>query len=246
MSNRTQLLDNYFRFVIGEAGFSSDGGRFYLERLFGEIDWAGKRMLDIGGGRGVFSYYAACMGAAEVVCLEPQGDGGMDDMHDIFRETGQQLPGLENIRLEINTIQDYDPGDDRFDVVLMHASINHLDEDACILLHKDENAREVYRGVLGKVAGMCNPGAVLIAVDVSRINFFGQLGMRNPFSPSIEWHKHQPPSLWAQLLADVGFANPRVSWQNRKRGNAVLRAILSNPVAAYFETSYFCLKMQRT
>lgn len=245
MTSQQERLDAYFRTVIQSAGFTPEGGRFYLERLFRGIDLTGKRVLDIGGGRGVFSYYAACMGAAQVVCLEPQGAGGKSDMHAIFAETGRQLPGLDNIRLEVDTIQNYDPGDDDFDVILMHASINHIDEDACIRLHTDEAAREVYRGIFRKIAGMCAPGGHLIAADVSRLNFFGHLGVKNPLAPYIEWHKHQPPSLWARLLADAGFVNPRVSWQNRKRGHRLIRALLDNPVAAYFETSYFCLTMDR-
>lgn len=244
--NRQQLLDTYYATVVQRGGFTPAGGRYYMEHLFAGVDFEGKRMLDIGGGRGVFSYYAACMGAADVVCLEPQDAGSTDDMNRVFRETGEQLVGLDNVRLVMDTIQNYDPGDERFDIILSHASINHLDENACIQLHKQESARDVYRDVFRRIAGMCNPGAKLIAVDLSRLNFFALLGVTNPFAPVIEWHKHQPPSLWAQLLAECGFENPRITWGNRRRKNAALRALLNNAVAEYFLTSHFCLRMDKS
>jgi 2-polyprenyl-3-methyl-5-hydroxy-6-metoxy-1,4-benzoquinol methylase len=238
-------LDTYFARVVQRSGFTAAGGRFYLERIFQGIDFTGKRMLDIGGGRGAFSYYAGCRGAAEVICLEPQGAGSTADMNQTFRALGAELGGMENVRLVADTIQNYDPGEGRFDIVLSHASINHLDEEACIRLHRDSGARATYHALFRKIADMCNPGAELIACDVSRVNFFGLLGVANPFAPCIAWHKHQPPSVWAALLAEAGFSHPRVTWGNRRRRNAVLRGLLNNAVAEYFQGSQFCLRMRR-
>jgi len=243
--NRVELLQTYYATVVQRSGFTPEGGRFYMENLFRGVDFAGKRMLDIGGGRGVFSYYAGCMGAAEVVCLEPQVAGSTDDMNVAFRETGAQLKGMENVRLLLDTIQEYDPGDTRFDIILSHASINHLNEDACIRLHRDPAARETYLEIFRKIASMCNPGAWLIACDVSRLNFFGKIGVRNPMAPVIEWHKHQPPSLWAELLAEAGFGGAEITWGNRRRRNAFFRALLNNAPVDYFQTSHFCLRMRR-
>jgi SAM-dependent methyltransferase len=243
--NRSELLDAYFATVVQRSNFTPAGGRFYLERIFRGVDFAGKRMLDIGGGRGVFSYYAGCMGASDVVCLEPQGAGSSVDMNETFRATGAQLGGMPNVRLVVDTIQHYDPGDERFDIVLSHASINHLNEDACIRLHRDAGARDAYRNIFRKIAGMCNPGAVLIACDVSRVNFFGHLGMVNPLAPTIEWHKHQPPSVWAALLTEAGFGDPHVTWNNRRRRNAFFRFLLNHRLPEYFQGSQFCLRMRR-
>ena len=242
--DQSELLDAYFTNVVQRAGFTPVGGRFYIDHLFAGIDFARKRMLDIGGGRGVFSYYAACMGA-KVVCLEPQDAGSTDDMNAAFHETGAQLGNLPNVRLVVDTIQNYDPGDEHFDIVLSHASINHLDEDACIRLHRHTDARETYLKLFRKIAGMCNPGAHLVVCDVSRQNLFGLLRVTNPMAPAIEWHKHQPPAVWSQLLQESGFADPRVTWGNRRRRNALFRMMLNNRFADYFQTSHFCLRMIR-
>ena len=71
------LLDRFYDTVTRTHNlFSSRGNlEFYLKYIFGPIDFAGRTMLDVGGGSGVFSFYAACKGARRVACLEPEGDG---------------------------------------------------------------------------------------------------------------------------------------------------------------------------
>lgn len=204
----------------------------------------GARVLDIGGGNGAYSFYAAAAGAKEVVCLEPVAAGAPDGITTGFQRLHERLPFLRNVRLEPTTLQAFEPAGATFDVIIMHASINHLDEDACVHLLDDESARERYRVIFQKIARLSSPGARLVAVDCSRYNFFALLGRRNPFSPDIEWHKHQSPQVWARLLAEAGFVKPRISWNNRRMRNAGVRLLLGNRVASYFQSSQFCLRME--
>jgi hypothetical protein len=63
--------------------------------------------------------------------------------------------------------------------------------------------------------------------------------------PHIEWEKHQAPGVWVRLLEEVGFAQPRLRWSSFNRLRGTGRALLGNPVAAYFLTSHFCLQMRK-
>jgi FkbM family methyltransferase len=45
-----------------------------LNSFFGNIDFSNKNFLDIGGGIGLHSFYAASKGARQVICLEPEAD----------------------------------------------------------------------------------------------------------------------------------------------------------------------------
>ena len=47
--------------------------RFYTSWLFRNADFTGRRVLDVGGGSGIMTLYAAASGASTAVCLEPQG-----------------------------------------------------------------------------------------------------------------------------------------------------------------------------
>ena len=234
-------VDRYYRLIDQRRlGSSSAIWKFYVEQLFEGIPLAGKRILDIGAGTGLLSLYAACNGAERVVALEPEAAGSRQDMRTVFHATAAEL-GCTQVEMLPLTFQEYEPAGQQFDVVMVHQAINHLDEEACIRLHVDEAARDTFRRLLAKLAGMCADGAKVILVDVSRYNFFGQLGLRCPFAKTIEWRKHQPPKVWSRLLSDAGFRRRRVHWFAFNRLGRLGRILLGNAIAAYFLGTNFCL-----
>ena len=217
--------------------------RALMDSLFRGIDFEGKRVLDIGGGEGVYSFYAAAMGAAEVVCLEPEGAGSLGGEMTVFEQTRAALPHLP-VRLVAQGVQNYA---DRagFDVVALIASINHLDEPACERLHHDVEARAAYRDIFRHIASLTRPGGRIVIADCTRHNFFAALGLTNPLCRTIEWEKHQAPETWASVLTQAGFRNPRISWEPLYRLGPTVQALLSNKVAAWFLKSCFRLEMER-
>jgi SAM-dependent methyltransferase len=234
------LLDRYYAALRKEGLHrSTRGPSFYQRTFFRGISFAGKRLLDIGGGNGEQSFYAACRGAAQVVCLEPDPREA-----EVFGRLAAALP-LPQVTFCQSTIQEYEPGDGRFDLLLSHDSINHVDETACINLRRDPAARQAYLEVFRKLHRLAAPGATLLITDASPHNFFPHLHLRNPFSRGIEWHKHQPPRVWATLLAEAGFTRPHISWSSIGRFLWPGRLLLGNRVGAYFLNSHFRLVMQR-
>jgi len=73
-----------------------------------------------------------------------------------YKEFTQDL-GLESFRVE-----DFDPGNKVFDIILLHNSINHLDEVACANLQHDSQSVETYRAIFQKLSNMASHGAKLI------------------------------------------------------------------------------------
>ncbi|HZD21143.1 MAG TPA: class I SAM-dependent methyltransferase [Burkholderiales bacterium] len=211
--------------------------------LFRGIDFAGRRVLDIGGGEGIYSFYAAAMGASEVVCLEPEAEGSVGGDTRTFQRIRQCMPQLP-VRLVERRVNDYHD-DDGFDVVAMIASINHLDEQACERLLDHPAARAAYRQVFARIASLTKPGGRLIIADCTRYNFFAALGLKNPLCPTIEWEKHQTPDTWASLLLSAGFCKPRITWEPLYRFGPAVQALLSNKLAAWFLKSCFRLEMER-
>src|SRR5438067_4566581 len=55
-----------------------------MQSLFRGVQFDGKRVLDIGGGDGIYSFYAAARGATEVMCLEPEARGAIPGAANIF------------------------------------------------------------------------------------------------------------------------------------------------------------------
>lgn len=217
---------------------------FHMRSLFSRTPLQGARLLDIGGGSGICTLWAAAMGAAEAVCLEPEAAGSTEGSGAVFARMRNRLGVGDAARLESTTVQAYET-DRPFDVILLHNSINHLDEDACIHLLDDPEKRARYEVLFRKLASWSKPGARLIACDCARRNFFADLGLKSPFARDIEWHKHQSPRTWAELLSEAGFTEPRVRWTSYNSLRAPGRFMTGNALVAYFTRSHFHLEMRR-
>lgn len=218
--------------------------RHQMTFLYDGIDFQGKRVLDIGGGAGRHTFYAAASGAREVVTIEPEGDGGHDEMHDSFDQWRSAL-GAANTRLVDTTVQAFVADGQRYDIVLIQDAINHFDEPACIELHRSEASRRSYAAIFRSISDLIVPGGLLVLSDCSSRNLFPALGLRNPIDPAIEWHKHQPPEVWADLAAGAGLRRTRLRWSTPARFGALGAALLGSRLGAYVFTSHFVIDFRK-
>lgn len=216
----------------------------FYARLLEGIDFRGKAVLDIGGGVGLAATYALARGAESATLLEPEAAGSQNDQLNRARKMREELGLADRFAVESSTLQAFDGGDARFDVAILEASINHLDEDAVISLLESEASRERYRAIMTKLASLLRPGSIIVISDCARHNFFGDLGLRNPLVPSIDWPKHQQPRTWIKLLKTCGFSSPTVRWGIHNTLGSLGRRLLGNAVAFYFLSSYFILTMR--
>jgi len=218
--------------------------KFQMDTLFKDIDLKNKRVLDIGGGAGLFSFYASCSGAKKVVCLEPEAEGSASGVTDKFLKLKEHFK-RNDVVLKPLTLQTFETEGDTFDIILLYDSINHLDETLCINLLRDSKSKAIYQSIFSKIYSLSNEGAKLIVCDCSRYNFFALFKIRNPFVPTIEWHKHQSPTLWVNLLGKAGFTNPKIRWSSFNILRNWGKVLFGNKLMAYFLTSHFRLIMDK-
>jgi SAM-dependent methyltransferase len=245
MGHPSAGIEKYYDVILSEKIHASEETlEFVLDNLFGGINFINKRVLDIGGGRGLFSFYAASCGAEKVICVDPESAGGGVGIHAQFIGIQGQL-GLSNVRLEPVAFQEYKSDGRPFDVIILHNSINHLDESACIHLMKDERARAVYRSIFFRLAALSKVGTKLIICDCSNFNFYALTGRTNPYAPTIEWHKHQAPEVWVEMLTEAGFADPEIRWKSIDAWGRLGKLLTGNKLMSFFLNSHFCIFMTK-
>jgi Methyltransferase domain len=238
-------VGTYFAAVAAEwPQVSHRNLEFRLRNLFDGIRLQDARVLDLGAGDGLYSLYPVAAGAERLVALEPEAAGSGSGVRARFERATARL-GTTAVDLRAETLQEYDSAGERFDVVISHSSINHLDEPACMALQHSEAARGVYRALLGKIASLTEPGGSLVVLDASRSNLFARLPVRHPLAPSIEWEKHQRPELWIDLLREAGFERPNLRWGSFSTLRTPGRVLLGNRLASWFLGLAFLLTMTR-
>lgn len=238
-------VDNFLSTMISKGAYpSKENLRFKYNQIFGNIDFEGKNVLEIGGGKGVFCFYAAIHGANWVVNLEPEGEGSKSFYIKNFSDLKDAL-GVNNVELVESTFQEYDSLNRKFDIILLYNSINHLDEEACITLLKKPGSWDIYRNIFKRIHSLSNYSAKIILGDCSNKNFFPMIGLQNPICKNIEWHKHQAPSVWIKLLKECGFSNPEISWTSFNSTGNTGKLLFGNRYLSYFLISHFVLKMDK-
>jgi SAM-dependent methyltransferase len=239
LSSTDDRLDRAGR-LVGYANGTRYGARG--EFLFAGVPLDGASVLEVGCGTGAWALWAALHGARQVIGIEPEAAGSTSNTLVTFRRNIETL-GLKDQVSARNCFLHQLPAQRRpFDVVVMFNVINHLDEDAVVVMHRDQAAFERFVSALKDLRGRVRRGAWIIVADCTRENFWPRLGMRSPLAPNIDWEKHQDPQTWSRAFEQAGFERVDLRWSPLQ---PFLRAT-SNKFVQYFTASHFVLRFRAT
>ncbi len=234
---------------VDQAGLFRRHGFAALERrgraLFGASPFREQHVLEIGAGDGLLSLWLLERGARSVVSLEPEAAGattGVGARAAAHRERLGLAPERWEYRAE--TLQRYE-ADRAFGLVVSHSSVNHLDEPACEKLGYDDEARARYTHIFGRVKDLMVTGGHFVCADVGRHNLWGTHGWASPWAPEIEWHKHQEPETWCELMMQAGLTPISIRWQHPFYRLGPIGAVLQNKVMSRCLASQFSITARR-
>ena len=238
-------LKNYINFLIDNKLTSKHSFNrnilyknfeFYLNNTFQDIDFKDKNVLDIGSGNGIFSFYAKICGARKVICLEPSLDGSSNNNNYIFNLIKKNFK-FKDVTYLAENVQDYITYQ-KFDLIILKDSINHIDEESCINLKKSNIFKNNYINLFNKIYGLMSTNANIFISDCSNKNFFDDLNLKNPFVSDIEWFKHQDPNEWIKLMKITNYNIDSLKWSSIN-SLRFLKNFNNNKIISYFTSSNF-------
>lgn len=242
MQNKLKKTKNFCLCAVRYGAYSNSRSlKYYLHYMFEGVPLAKTTLLDVGGGSGLLSLWAALNGS-KVICLEPESNGSTSEVSKIFKNIKNCIDKKLNAKLKDQPLLSFlNQTKSKFNIVVMANSINHLDENACIRLNKEMKYKKTYLKILKSIFDAMYPGGYLIITDCSKSNFFNDVGIRSPFMKTIQWEKHQDPLTWNNLLNQVGFETNSPQWSTPNVFGNLGRKILGNRFWAYFLFSHFRL-----
>lgn len=234
----SEKIDDFYDTVLKNSNYNNKKNlQRHLKYIFNNFDFKGKTILDVGGGIGLLSMYAALLGS-KAICLEPESSGSTVGVQSNFNKLAEEIDCHNKLKFVSKTFQECDFKKKSFDLIVIANAINHLNEEACIRL-PEKSAENSYNLILKKMRDLLKDNGKLIITDCSSSNFFNDIGLNNPLMPSIEWHKHQSPNTWSNLLKKNGFKHTIVSWSSFNSMGRLGRILMNNKYVNYLTLSHF-------
>jgi len=229
-----------FDSILASAGIErSKGYDFYFKNyIFNNIELNNKSILDVGGGNGIASFFAVHNNpTCKSLVVDPLEDGSNLKMQKQYSNLLKKYPNRVNF---FNGYTDELSNNEKYDIILMHNSINHIGEDLLEKMDTNKIAKTEYALRLKAILKKSKPGAILIVSDCANRNFWGDLNLKNIFSPTIEWHLHKQPHEWQSLLESIGCKHINTNWTARREFGYFGKYCLSTKLVSYFFHSHFC------
>lgn len=233
------MFKNEFQKKLKDSGLKRVFGySFYFNNyIFEGIDLRDKTLLDLGGGNGIASFFAY---HKEKSCKCTVVDPYLDGSHDQMRLQFNNLSKFNDNAVTLhNDYVDTLPENSKFDLILMHNSINHIGEDIVCDIDTNKDSQIEYSRRLAKILDRAKSNATIIVADCSSKNLWNDLKIKNILAPTIDWNLHKPPSVWQKLIEDLRCEHIRTKWTARREFLLLGKLLLSNRFASYMINSSF-------
>lgn len=248
MTPRPEFPPAYLQMMHKDGHHNPPAFAHALADLLRGVELRGKRVLEIGSGRGLLAIYMGMNGAAQVVSMEPEMFGATSGVIADQRARIAEI-GLTNVEVVAADFNTWEAHGQTFDLIVSRASINHLHEANQHAEHHQPTF-DAYVAVATRIKDLLAPGGLFLATDACRYAFFTgarRFGIRRPWNrkrTGVDWRYHQNPGTWQKIFAAAGFSDTAVNYPVPYPLRA-WRPIVDTAIANFFLRGVFILKARR-
>lgn len=230
-----EIYDRYFK-----SHEPYDAFVFHAHEQLCGIETRGRRILEIGCGRGNFSLFLALnCEPGKILALDEAEGCGAD--RNLFRQleaiTLQYgISNLETMQADISKA-DFPP--QSFDLIVANFSLHHAIRSGGYIF-RDSAAREESLMIFKKLRSCLGNNGLLVLREMSRMNFWRFMPYKWKMS-HIDWDIHPTLQEWLWLLQNSGFRNVRFAFLTPYFLKACPSKLVRNKIANFFFSSSFYL-----
>ena len=239
-SLRARYADWYDR--NAEGADDHDKFWYHLARQLRDVPLAGKRVLEVGCGRGAVALHLALFtDCARVTALdEVAGEGAPVGVTSVLRDAIRDFGAGTIDVIEADFMANALP-EGAFDVIIANRALHHIMESGYI--SRDPMTRGAYVEMFERLARLLAPGGLLSIMEISRLSFWrwSPVKLRQA---NIGWDIHPTRGEWLSVIGEAGLETVSVRY-TVPYALRRLGPLLANPPAQFFLGPNFVITARR-